>query len=431
MSSAKVTLVHYKYKTYSNGKHPIMIRITANRKSRYMSTGYSAKPENWDEDNNRLVESRSKSRPDKIPMTNAKAINTDLELKYNEVLRVKQQVSLSDGVQSSDTIKSNASLKYKKSANFFDYSKTLAQTFLDRNKICSYKNITSVLKRLKEYMNGKELLFSDIDEDFIEKYKTHLIKGSVSKEGKKISGLGNNTISYQLKSIRAILYRAMNEKVPLISRDKNPFNTVKIKYSPTRKETLSLTELDKLRKVQLDLKTQHRLIDVRNYYFFSFNNAGIRVSDLIQLKVKNIVDGRLHYEMGKTGHFKSILLNTESLSIIKQYVNPQSKPNDYLFPILSKDEEFNDAQALRNKIESKNAVINENLKKLAVAAELEKRLHFHSSRHSFSNVARKKKADLYSISKALGHKSIKVTEMYLASFDEEALDETMEMVLGK
>ncbi|MBK8368147.1 MAG: phage integrase SAM-like domain-containing protein [Bacteroidetes bacterium] len=65
--------------------------------------------------------------------------------------------------------------------------------------MCSYKNITSVLKRLKEYMNNKELLFSDIDEDFIEKYKTHLIKGSVSKEGKKIPGLGNNTISYQQK----------------------------------------------------------------------------------------------------------------------------------------------------------------------------------------------------------------------------------------
>jgi hypothetical protein len=44
---------------------------------------------------------------------------------------------------------------------------------------------------------------------------------------------------------------------------------------------------------------------------------------------------------------------------------------------------------------------------------------------------RQKKADLYSISKALGHASLKATEGYLSSFDEEALDETMEMVLGK
>ena len=99
MSAAKVTLVHYKYKTYSNGMNPIMIRITANRKSRYIATGYSTKEENWDEVNNKLIETRSKLAPKKIPMTNAKSINTDMEIKLDEVLRIKQQISLGDGAQ--------------------------------------------------------------------------------------------------------------------------------------------------------------------------------------------------------------------------------------------------------------------------------------------------------------------------------------------
>jgi len=431
MSSPKVTLVHYKYKTYSNGKHPIMIRITANRKSRYIATGYSAKPENWDENNHRLVETRSKLNPCKIPMTNAKAINTDIEIKYNEVLRVKQQVSLTDGVQSSQIIKNNASVKYKKAANFLTYAKTFAQTLMDRNKIRTSKNLTSVLKRIEEFTHGRELLFSDIDVKFIEDYKTHLLKGSISKLGKEITGIKNNTLTYHLKTIRSILYKAMNETVPLIARDKNPFNTIKMKSQATKKESLSLKELNLIRNVVLNSATQQRLIDARNYYYFSFNNAGIRISDLILLKVKNLVGDRLHYEMGKTGHFKSILLNIESLGIIKQYVKGKSKPDDYLFPILSNDEEYSDAEMFRKKIEAKCAMINGDLKKLAFAAKLDKRLHFHSSRHSFANAARKKKADLYGISKALGHKSLKVTEMYLASFDEEALDETMQMVLGK
>ncbi|MGZ5491593.1 MAG: tyrosine-type recombinase/integrase [Nitrososphaeraceae archaeon] len=135
--------------------------------------------------------------------------------------------------------------------------------------------------------------------------------------------------------------------------------------------------------------------------------------------------------MGKTGHFKSIKLNAESLTIIKQYVNKKSKPDDYLFPILENDIEYPDAETYRKKIEAKCSMINSDLKKLVKIAGLAKRLHFHSSRHSFSNAARKKKAELYNISKALGHQSIKVTEMYIASFDEEALDETMDMVLGK
>jgi integrase len=431
MASPKVTLVHYKYKTYSNGKHPIMIRITANRKSNYIATGYSCMPENWDEQNNRLIETRSKAIPDKIPMTNAKAINTDLELKYNEVLLIKQQVSLVDKVQSSRVIKHKASTKYEESQNFMLYGQKIAKTLLERNQVRTSKNFTSVLKRLEDYLNGKALLFSDVDVSFLDAYKTYLLRGQVLADGKKIPGIKMNTLNYHFKTIRSILYKAMNESKPLISRDANPFNQIKIKYNATKKETLSLIEIDQIRNATLDPNTQKRLIDVRNYYLFSYNNAGIRISDLIQLKIKNIVGDRLHYEMGKTGHFKSIKLNTESLSIIKQYKKRNSESEDYLFPVLDNDIEFINPEVLRKQLESKSAIINSDLKKLAKAAELDKRLHFHSSRHSFANVARKKKADVYSISKALGHKSIKVTEMYLASFDEEALDETMEMVLGR
>jgi integrase len=431
MSAAKVTLVHYKYKTYSNGKHPIMVRITANRKSRYIATGYSALPENWDDENNKLIETRSKKFPDKKPMTNAKAINSDMEMKFNEVLRVKQQVSLTDGSQSSQLIKDKSVLKYEESQNFIEYGKKYAQFMLDRKSVRTSKNFTSVLKRLGEFRNGRILLFSDVDVNFLTEYQTYLLKDRLTQEGKTIKGVKTNTANYHLKTIRSILYKAMNESEPLISRDKNPFNKLKIKNTVTQKETLSIKEIEQIRRAKLKAPQQQKQIDARNYYLFSFNNAGIRISDLIQLKFKNIIEDRLHYEMGKTGHFKSIKLNDESKAIIKVYRKRNSKPDEYIFPILKNDEDYADAEYMRKQLESKSACINGDLKKLAKSAKINKRLHFHSSRHSFSNIARKKKADLYSISKALGHKSLKVTEMYLASFDEESLDETMLMVLGK
>ena len=421
MSAAKVTLVHYKYKTYSNGMNPIMIRITANRKSRYIATGYSAMKENWDDVNNKLIETRSKLFPDKKPLSNSKAINMDIEIKLNEVLRIKQQVSLTDGVQSSQLIKTKASLKYMEAENFIEYGKKFAQLMLQRKSVRTSKNFTSVLKRITEFQTGRVLLFSDIDVNFLTSYQSFLLKGGV-----KI-----NTVNYHLKTIRSILYKAMNENEPLISRDKNPFLKLKIKNTVTQKESLAEKEIDQIRKAILVAPTQQKQIDARNYYLFSFNNAGIRISDLIQLKFKNIIGERLHYEMGKTGHFKSIKLNTESKGIINLYKKRNSKPDDFIFPLLKNDEDYSDAEYLRKQLESKAACINGDLKKLAESAKLNKRLHFHSSRHSFANIARMKKADLYSISKALGHKSLKVTEMYMASFDEEALDETMKMVLGK
>lgn len=421
MSAAKVRLVHYKYKTYSNGMNPIMIRITANRKSRYIATGYSVKEENWDEENKRLIETRSKLLPDKKPISNAKSINTELESKLNEVLAIKQQVSFTNGSQSSQRIKDKAVLKYAESENFMEYGKKYAQDLIENKSVRTSKNVSSVLRRISGFCRDRVMLFSDIDVNFLNDYQTFLLK----------SGVTTNTANYHLRTIRTILYKAMNENEPLISRDNNPFLKFKIKNTATRKETLSVEEIEKIRKAKLKAPLQQKQIDARNYYLFSFNNAGIRISDVIELKVKNIIGDRLHYEMGKTGHFKSIKLNAESKAILKQYKKRNSKPDDYLFPILSNHADYSSPEVLRKQIESKAACINGDLKKLAESAKLNKRLHFHSSRHSFANIARKKKADLYSVSKALGHKSLKVTEMYLASFDEEALDETMEMVLGK
>jgi len=421
MSAAKIAIVHYTYKKYADGTHPVMIRITANRKARYIATGYSVNKENWDQQNSRLLESKVKNDPSKKVLSNAKAINADIELKLNDIIRVKQQVSLTDGIQSSQHIKDKAINKYNASSDFFVYADKIVLDLSDQNKISTSKNFRSVLKRMEGFVSTKSLLFTDITVDFLKQYQTFLIK----------EGIKPNTINFHLKTVRNILYKAMNESEPLMTQDKNPFQRFKMKTIITKKETLSLQEIEKIKKLKLKAPKQQKQIDARNYYLFSFNNAGIRITDLILLKNSNIVDGRLHYEMGKTGHFKSIKLNADSKAIIKEYKKRGAKPGDFLFPILDSTLNYPNALFLRKQLDTKASGINGELKELASLAKLNKRLHFHSSRHSFANIARKKKADLYSISKALGHKSLKVTEVYLASFDEQSLDETMEMVLGK
>ena len=421
MSAPKIAIVFYTYKKYSDGTHPIMIRITANRKSRYITTGYSVKPENWDEENHCLIVSKSKNCLEKKVLSNAKAINSDIEQQLSDVIRAKQQVSLTDGTQTSQNIKDKATHKYNASSDFLVYGKKVALDIAERNKFRTSQNYLSVFKRVEGFIKKKSLLFTDITVDFLRQYESYLIN----------EGLKTNTVNYHLKTIRSVMYKAMNESQPLITQDKNPFLRFKMKNTITEKETLSIQEILKIKEAKLKAPEQQKEIDVRNYYLFSFNNAGIRISDLIQLKNKNIVEGRLHYEMGKTGHFKSIKLNDESKTIIKQYKKNNAKPDDFVFPILDNNIDYSDAKVLRKQIESKATLINLSLKNLAKTAKINKRLHFHSSRHSFANIARMKKADLYSISKALGHKSLKVTEVYLTSFDEQALDETMEMVLGK
>jgi site-specific recombinase XerD len=85
---------------------------------------------------------------------------------------------------------------------------------------------------------------------------------------------------------------------------------------------------------------------------------------------------------------------------------------------------------LLNHTNAKNSLLNKYLNKLADMAGITKKLSMHIARHSFANIARQKKANVYDISKALGHSSIKITESYLSSFDTKTQDETMKKVYG-
>ena len=68
------------------------------------------------------------------------------------------------------------------------------------------------------------------------------------------------------------------------------------------------------------------------------------------------------------------------------------------------------------------------MNKLAEMAGVTKKISMHIARHSFANIARQKKANVYDISKALGHSSLKITETYLSKFDTTSQDATIKQV---
>ena len=51
-------------------------------------------------------------------------------------------------------------------------------------------------------------------------------------------------------------------------------------------------------------------------------------------------------------------------------------------------------------------------------AGIEKRISFHCARHTFATLALTRGADLYSISKLLGHANVKTTQVYAAIIDQ-------------
>ena len=153
----------------------------------------------------------------------------------------------------------------------------------------------------------------------------------------------------------------------------------------------------------------------------------MRAGDLIQLRGTNVVyenEGwRISYRMDKTATAKEILLIPEALEIITKYIDLQNRTSKYIFPLLDNNAPYAKAttweskeqlpykikKMLLQRTNSKNSLLNKYLGKLATMAGIGKKVSMHIARHSFADIARQKKANVYDISKALGHSSLKIT----------------------
>lgn len=139
----------------------------------------------------------------------------------------------------------------------------------------------------------------------------------------------------------------------------------------------------------------------------------------------NIQDNRLVYTMYKTSKVHSVKLKEKPIAILEKY---KGRGELYIFPFSSDRYDYSDPLFLHNQIGAKTALINKYLKIVAVKAKISKKITTHTARHSFAGIARQKTDNLYNLSKTLSHSSLKVTEAYLASFDQQAVDDTMDSV---
>lgn len=160
----------------------------------------------------------------------------------------------------------------------------------------------------------------------------------------------------------------------------------------------------------------------RDAFLLSFFGGGVRFGDVCRLRPEHVSDGRLQYRMMKTDRPVDLPLPTPARALARHWAS--SHNGTFIFPFLSDGDE-KDPIRLRRHISSCNVVVNRNIKKAAKRAEVKEpnNITFHVARHSFADFARRKSSDLYAVSKALGHSSLKITENYLNDFDREATDQ--------
>ncbi len=265
----------------------------------------------------------------------------------------------------------------------------------------NYKNNLKTYKHLERYMNGQVLPFHVITPDWIKEWSRYLL-GKVSN---------NCTIDYN-KNLFTALEEAVRKGIIYV----NPFRKIprheRLKLKPVYRNAWTLDELQHLMETPVKkLEPQYK----QAYLFSCF--TGLRWSDVnplrwVEIITKNI-DGKeewfIYFEQEKTEDIEYLPLSDQAVEILKQRKAEQKENKEispYVFPRVKETDEEN------GKVYKK---VYYKLKQWAKAAGYdEKRMHFHTGRHTFATnvLENSPDGDLWTVSKLLGHKSISATQIY-------------------
>lgn len=407
---ASVKLKFKTDKVLSDGSHPIVIQVIHNRRRKIFYLGHSATKAQWDEDKNKPKTNHPDHKLIKSRIKNAilqiKNIIADFE-------NLKKQFSLDD-----------IEMKYKDKGptdiSFDGYCDQLIKSFKETGKNGNAIVYQSALESFKGFSKSKKYLLSDIDYSTIKKYQEYLSKKTnISKDKKTEKKLTPNGISFYLRTLRAIINRAIKEG--LIEETNYSFKNISIKSEKTRKRAVNK---DVIKKVEeLDVLYDKHLQFNKDLFMFSFYNRGMSFVDLAYLKVKNVENERLNYIRHKTGQLFSIKITEKAQAIMDTYCKSK-EPDDYLFPIIyRKDNEYQD---YRNAMR----FMNKELKKISSLLKLDVPLSSYVSRHSWATIAKKSGISTSVISEGLGHTTEEITQVYLDSFENSVLDDANDLIIS-
>lgn len=391
-----VEVVCYKYKPLRNGELPLKIRVTKDRKVRYVSLGVSTKPEHWDfKKNQPKADCPNREYIEKLIANRISAIKaTIVELKAEE-----RDFTATSLLQKIDTKSSSLSI----AEIFLEHLK-----FLQGCKRTGYMlSIRQTYNSLLKFNGTLDIPFSEIDVNWLRRYEGWLRKSNKSE----------NTIGIRFRNLRMIYNKAIEKGA--VKKELYPFDSYKV--SKLHKETIkrAIVKDDIKRVLNYDVNGRYFYTSLAIALFsFSYYMGGINFVDMAYLQGSNIIDGRLVYYRKKTSKLINLPMNPEAMEIISRY---NTGLTGYIFPILSFAHKTE--QMKLNRLHKVITKVNKALKLIGQELGLPIKLTTYVARHSFATVLKRAGVSTSIISESLGHSSEKITQIYLDSFENSQIDE--------
>ncbi len=381
----------------ADGTYPIILRLSHNRKTVGISTGYSIPVEFWDT----ITRKVKKGCP---AIENITRVNNFLDKERSRALDVITKLADHDELRFLSIAELKALLEKKDtSTTFFAYTAALVEALQKQNRIGTATYYNNVLREVKNFRNKKDFTFRELTYAFLTKFESYYLA----------KGLETNGLNVYMRGIKAIYNRAVKDK--LVDKEHYPFENYTIKNKPTRKRAIGPDAMRQL--LALDLKPGSALYNTRHLFFLSLSAWGASFIDLAFLKISNFSDGRLQYKRRKTGKFYDIPVDEDAWPII-QYFAAGRGQDEFLLPIIKTStltEQYKNVLAWRKKY-------NKRLKKLGEMAGISEKLTSYVSRHSFASIANEIGVPLSAIGDMMGHTHYTTTQVYLASLQRTTLD---------
>lgn len=249
------------------------------------------------------------------------------------------------------------------------------------------------ISRIKSYrrilaMFDNKTLLKDVDKAFCLRFITYLRNEYMTKQGKRLS-------PKSIFNFCGYLSCSLNMAVRTDRIESNPWNRLsrneKPKNDTSKREYLTIAE------VRMLIETPCKKDIVKRAYLFSCF-CGLRLGDLISLKWESITNDDKRWSVGivasKNQRVLHIPLSAQAMKWLPE------RTGEFVFPTL------------------KNQSVSHHLKNWAKAAGISKTVTFHTSRHTFATMLLTLGTDIYTVSKMLGHSSVKPTQIYARIVDE-------------
>ncbi|HWB26767.1 MAG TPA: site-specific integrase [Chitinophagaceae bacterium] len=276
-------------------------------------------------------------------------------------------------------------LKERGEVNFVEYFKKLA----DKRKASNHDNWVSAYHYLTAFTGGS-VKFAALNEGFCNEFKDYLLTTKSNKSSKALLAQ-NSAVSY-FNKFKAALKQAFKDSY--LPTDLNA-KIAPVKQAETQRNFLTIEELNQLAKTDCTLPV------LKQAALFSAL-TGLRFSDIQKMVWGEVlhIEGSGHFiqfTQQKTKGAEMLPISMQAYSLLGAMQAPAA-------PVFS------------GLIYS--AWVNAHLLKWLKSAGITKQITFHCFRHTFATLQLTKGTDIYTVSKMLGHRELKTTQVYAKIINE-------------